>query len=150
MKTKFLILLIICTAISESCVGPKTCRYSLTFTNNSSNEIEFGWYYRSTKTGETVKLKRKESIDFDFWTDENPQKFFPQTADSIIVKMANGKRVIETKKCEAWGVDTATCNPEVRSFFNPKAYIGYKDGKHNKNCGGLEYLFSDEDAKRGI
>jgi hypothetical protein len=149
MKTKSLIFLLISFLICESCTGPRTCRYSTVFTNNSSDEIEFGWYYRSTKTGKTVKLKRNKSIEFDFWTEENPLKLFPQTADSIIVKLANGKRVIEIKKCEAYGPDS-TCKPETRSFFNPRAYTGFKNGRLNKDCGGLEYLFSDEDAKRGI
>lgn len=149
MKTKSILCLIISFLISESCIGPKACRHSTLFTNNSNNTIEFGWYYRSTKTGKTVKLKSHQSIEFDFWTDENPLRFFPQTADSIVVKLADGKRVIEIKKCEAYSTDT-TCKPATRSFFNPRAYVGFKNGRLNKNCGGVEYLFSDEDAKRGI
>lgn len=149
MKTKLLLSLTTSLFICGSCIGPKTCRYSIVFTNDSSNEIEFGWYFRSLKTGKTEKLKRNKSVEFSFWTDENLLRFFPATADSIVVQLSNGKRVIEIKECEAWGADT-TCKPGKRSFFNPRAYIGFKNGKLNKNCGGLEYLFSDEDAKRGI
>ena len=144
---KSIIISVLIPILLNACGSPKTKMYHLSFTNKSDNTVEFSWLYRSTKEGKTEKVKKGDCIDFDFWTDENPQKFFPQTADSIVVVLANGKKIIEVKKCEALG-GTSTCSLDERSFFNPKAYIMYKSGWLNKRTGGKEYIFTNEDAQR--
>ena len=144
-KTLIFIFLIV---FMDSCTGPKTCIYHLSFTNKSNDTIEFSWFYRRTKEGKIVKIKKGKSIDFDQWTDENPQRSFPQSGDSIVVVLSNGKKIIEVKQCEALGSGTSTCTPDERSLFNPKAYIAYKNGWLNKSCGGKEYIFTNEDAQR--
>jgi hypothetical protein len=147
MKTKAVILLISGAFLLNACMGPKTCLYYISFTNKSSQSVQFGLGNRSLGKLKMIEVKDQNTIDFSFWTDEMPLGSFPQDGDSIVVLLANGKRIIDVKQCEILNGEI-NCKQDARSFFNPKAYSRYQNNMLNKSCGGVEYVFTDNDAMR--
>ncbi len=147
MKTRAVILLISGAFFLNACIGPKTCLYYISFTNKSSQPVQFGWGKRALGKVKMVEVKDQKTIDFSFWSDEAPLGSFPQDGDSIVVILANGKRIIDVKQCEVWNGDI-NCTQDDRSFFNPKAYSKYQNSMLNRSCGGVEYVFTDNDVLR--
>ncbi|GAB3501538.1 hypothetical protein [Emticicia fontis] len=147
MKIRAVILLISGAFLCNACIGPKACLYYVSFTNKSSEPVQFGWGKRTAGKVKMVEVKGENTIDFSFWTDELPMGSFPQDGDSIIVVLANGKRIIDVKQCEILNGDI-NCKQDSRSFFNPKAYSRYQSSMLNRSCGGVEYVFTDNDAMR--
>ncbi len=147
MKTKAVILLVSSAIFLNACIGPKTCVYYISFTNNSSQPVKFGWGKRSLGKLKMVEVEGQKTIDFSFWSDEMPLGSFPQDGDSVVVVLANGKRIVDVKQCEILNGEI-NCKQDDRSFFNPKAYSKYQNSMLNKSCGGVEYVFTDTDAMR--
>ena len=147
MKTKAVILLASSAFLLNACIGPKTCLYYVSFTNKSSQPVQFGWGSRSGGKIKMVEVKDQNTIDFSFWTDEMPLGSFPQDGDSVVVILGNGKKIIDVKQCEILNGEIR-CQQDARSFFNPKAYSRYQNSMLNRSCGGVEYVFTDTDAMR--
>ena len=147
MKTNAVILLVSSAFLLNACIGPKTCLYYVSFTNKSSQAVQFGWGKRALGEVKMMEVKDQNTIDFSFWTDELPLGSFPQGGDSVIVILANGKKIVDVKLCELLTGDM-NCKQDARSFFNPKAYSRYQSNMLNRSCGGVEYVFTDNDAMR--
>jgi len=147
MKTKAVIFVISSAFLLNACIGPQTCLYCVSFTNNSNQPVQFGWGNRSMGNVKMIEVENQKTIDFSFWSDESPLGSFLQDGDSVIVVLANGKKIIDVKQCELINGEI-NCTQEARSFFNPKAYSRYQNSMLNKSCGGVEYVFTDTDALR--
>ncbi|WP_337042687.1 hypothetical protein [Emticicia sp. 17c] len=147
IKIKIIAGAVISACLLNACIGPRTCLYYVSFTNQSDQPVQFGWGDKTRGKLKMVEVANKKSIDFSFWTDDLPLGSFPQDGDSVVIILANGKKIIDVKRCELLN-GNLNCEQDSRSFFNPKAYNRYQSGLLNKSCGGVEYVFTTADAQR--
>jgi hypothetical protein len=117
----------------------------LKFTNKSSETVFIGIANGVGCSGNHT-VKKNDSVILCKRTDEMSVTSFPFGVTGVIITLKNGKKILESCFSGNDGTRNPDCGIAPRSFFNNKAYKNYSG--IGKNGGGVEYIFTDEDAAR--